>query len=39
MTLSPQDNLLKWYLKNKRNLPFRLDKNPYNINGHATLLK
>jgi A/G-specific adenine glycosylase len=31
MTLSPQDNLLKWYLENKRNLPFRLDKNPYNI--------
>jgi A/G-specific adenine glycosylase len=31
MTLSPQDNLLKWYLNNKRNLPFRLDKNPYNI--------
>jgi A/G-specific adenine glycosylase len=31
MTINPQDNLLKWYLKNKRNLPFRLDKNPYNI--------
>ena len=26
-----QENLLNWYNINKRNLPFRKDKNPYKI--------
>lgn len=29
--MSPQNKLRNWYLKNKRDLPFRKNKNPYQI--------